>query len=202
MYTKSVHVLTQKSEYRFFREQPQGIQTLSPITPTALANTDGCTWVPRNEWTRTVKRGETKKILVRKTKRGGCRSRKSRHRSKNKYEKFYSLGNNCFGLKTKKESLHQTIQAFKFPSCLTLQETKLRKMGSIKIDEYQVFEKIRPGLGGGLLTAIKENLNPVLISPFNEEDEIIIVQCQINEMKIRMDTAPRMMTNYPAVISG
>ena len=51
-------------------------------------------------------------------------------------EKFSILGNNCFGLKAKKDSFFQTIKAFNFPSCITIQETKLRKMGSIKIKDY------------------------------------------------------------------
>ena len=59
-------------------------------------------------------------------------------------------------------------------------------MGTMKINNYQVFEKIRPGLGGGLLTAIKVNLNPVLISPCNEDAEILVVQCQVNDQKIRI----------------
>ena len=96
------------------------------------------------------------------------------------------MGNNCFGLKAKKKSLVQTIKAFKFPSCITIQETKLRKMGSIKLAEYQIFEKIRPGLGGGLLSAIKSNLNPVLISPVNENVEILVVQCMVNDLQIRV----------------
>ena len=96
------------------------------------------------------------------------------------------LGNNCFGLKAKKESFYQTIKAFNFPSCITLQETKLRKMGSVKLNDYQVFEKLRPGLGGGLLTAIRQSLSPVLISPVKEDVELIVVQCQVNDMKVRV----------------
>ena len=99
---------------------------------------------------------------------------------------FSILGNNCFGLKAKKESLYQTLKAFDFPSCITLQETKMRKMGSVKINDYQVFEKLRPGLGGGLLTAISQSLSPVLISPIKEDTEILIVQCLVNDMKLRV----------------
>ena len=89
-------------------------------------------------------------------------------------------------MKAKKDSFFQTIKAFNFPSCITIQETKLRKMGSIKIKDYQVFEKLRPGLGGGLLTAIRESLNPVLIAPCDENAEILVIQCQINQMKLRV----------------
>ena len=59
-------------------------------------------------------------------------------------------------------------------------------MGSVKVPDYQVFEKIRPGFGGGLLTAIRESLNPVLISPSNEAAEILVVQCQVNDNQIRV----------------
>ena len=59
-------------------------------------------------------------------------------------------------------------------------------MGSIKLNDYQVFEKVRPSLGGGLLTAVRLSLSPVLISPIKEEAEIMVVQCQVNKMKIRV----------------
>ena len=49
----------------------------------------------------------------------------------------------------------------------------MRKMGSVKINDYQVFEKIRPGFGGGLLTAIRQSLSPVLISSIKEDAELL-----------------------------
>jgi hypothetical protein len=74
-----------------------------------------------------------------------------------------------------------------FPSCITIQEEeKISKMGSIKLAEYQIFEKIRPSLGGGLLSAIKTKNNPVLISLVNENVEILVVQCQVNDLQIRV----------------
>ena len=167
----------------FFREQQQGGQIPSH---TAVANVDGSPRISKNEWTCSVKKGKSKKILIRKTKRGGKRSAKSRANLKHKYEKLSIMGNNCFGLKAKKKSLLQAIKAFNFPSFITLQETKMRKIGSMKINEYQIFEKVRPSFGGGLLTAIKQSLKPVLISPCNDEADILVVQCQVNELKIRV----------------
>ena len=35
---------------------------------------------------------------------------------------------------------------------------------SVKLPGYQVFLKNREGLGGGLMTAVDENLSPVLVS--------------------------------------
>ena len=69
---------------------------------------------------------------------------------------------------------------------ITDQEIKLRKSGTIKIENYQIFEKIRSGFGGGLLTAVDLNLEPVLIESANEESEILTVQCKIDLSNIRI----------------
>ena len=64
------------------------------------------------------------------------------------------------------------------PSVVTLQETKSRKNGNVKLEGYQIFEKLRKGgNGGGILTAADENMNPVLVSTGNEEEsEILTIQ--------------------------
>ena len=50
------------------------------------------------------------------------------------------------------------------PCVCMLQETKLSRVGQIKIPSYQIFEVIRQDKeGGSLLTAVHENLNPVFI---------------------------------------
>ena len=86
------------------------------------------------------------------------------------------MGTNAAGLKAKKDSLIENIRLFDQPSIITIQETKFRKMGSMKIENYQIFEKIRNGFGGGLLTAVDSNLEPVLIEVSNDESEILVVQ--------------------------
>ena len=75
---------------------------------------------------------------------------------------FSILACNANGLKGKFESLKNNINYFK-PSCILIQESKLRSTGSHKLNGYQIFEFNRQGAGGGLFTAIDENLNPVLI---------------------------------------
>ena len=75
---------------------------------------------------------------------------------------FSIMGNNANGLGGKTDSLKNTLKIFK-PSCVTIQETKLRTK-KFEIPGYQVFLKNRQGLGGGLLTAVEENLAPVLVS--------------------------------------
>ena len=140
---------------------------------------------PKVDESEKLKKGKPKPVL-KVSKRGGVRSKNSRKRKANKNIKFSIMGNNSAGLKAKKDSLLHNIKLFNYPSAITLQETKLRKPGSIKLKNYQIFEKIRNGLGGGLLTAVDINLDPVLIQCSNEEKEILIVQCNIDKKKIRI----------------
>ena len=45
-----------------------------------------------------------------------------------------------------------------------VQETKLYRKGTFKLENYCVFEKVRENKeGGGLMTVIHENMEPVLI---------------------------------------
>ena len=71
---------------------------------------------------------------------------------------------------------------------MTLQETKARKLGSIHLAGYQIFENIGVGgSGGGLLTAVDQHLNPVLISTGRDEDtEILTVQAKVGTNDIRI----------------
>ena len=122
-------------------------------------------------------------LKVKKTRRGWG-AKKSR-----KQINFSILGNNSNGIKAKKDSLINTLNFFNRPSCVLLQETKLRFPGSLKIKGYQIFEKIRKGLGGGLLTAIDEDLSPLLISSGDCDVEILVVQVQVEKEKIRIINA-------------
>ena len=50
------------------------------------------------------------------------------------------------------------------PSVVMLQETKLYRKGTYKMENFCIFEKIRDiNEGGGLMTIIHENSEPVLI---------------------------------------
>ena len=129
---------------------------------------------------------DLKHEVLKPTKRGGIRSKKNRTITSSKLVKFSILGTNAAGLKAKKDSLKENVQLFNFPSVITIQETKFRKSANFKLENYQIFEKLRPGYGGGLLTAIDKSLNPVLIQPINEDIEILVVQCSIGKMNIRV----------------
>ena len=102
---------------------------------------------------------------------------------------FSIFGSNANGINGKKESLLANINFFQ-PSVITIQETKLRKVGTLRLPGYQVFEKVRSGFGGGLLTAVNETLLPVLISSGKGDDsEILVVQVKTETHNIRIINA-------------
>ena len=86
--------------------------------------------------------------------------KKKKHNKIRKNTDFSVLGSNASGIQHKKESLLHNINKF-LPTVITLQETKLRKVGIFKLQGYQVFEKVRKeaGGGGGLITAVDENIS-------------------------------------------
>ena len=111
---------------------------------------------------------------------------KNRKNKSSKLLKFSILGTNAAGLKAKKDSLKANIKLFDYPSVITVQETKYRKCANFKLENYQIFEKLRPGFGEGLLTAINKSLDPVLIRAVNDDIEILVVQCNIEQVNIRV----------------
>ena len=111
---------------------------------------------------------------------------KRKHNGENINRELSIWGNNSNGLKAKLRSLRANLEQFDFPSCVTLQETKLRQTNLIKIEGYKVFETVRTGLGGGLLTAVIEELEPVLISEGEDDAEILVVQIKVGNQSIRI----------------
>ena len=74
--------------------------------------------------------GTFKKPLRKKVRRGGKRHSKRKHFS------FSLLGNNVAGLQGKAESLDSLIKYCAFPSCITLQETKLGSKSVLGLNGY------------------------------------------------------------------
>ena len=98
------------------------------------------------------------------------------------------MGSNANGLKAKFDSLLNVINIFDKPSCITIQETKLRTSGLNNIPGYQVFQLNRTGFGGGLLTAAHDDLAPVLVTA-NDEVELLVIQVKIGDKQIRIFNA-------------
>ena len=132
----------------------------------------------------------TRKIGKPKTRRGYGKKNERKHKKGLSNMKFCLLGTNSNGLLGKQESLKNAINLFK-PSVITIQESKLTRKGLIKLKGYQLFEKLRPGgQGGGLLTAVDDDLLPVLVSTGTEEEtELMTVQIKVGKYDIRIINA-------------
>ena len=85
-------------------------------------------------------------------------NKKSMKKFVDKSLKFSTMGSNAAGLKAKIDSLQHVLQLLYYPSCVTIQETKMACSGKIKIDGYEIFEKIRNAHGGGLLKVLIESI--------------------------------------------
>ena len=136
-----LYVHTPESKYVFFSQSPEQSQTPNSVreqlgTHSPLDGSGmGSTSVDESEKT---KKGKPKPVL-KVSKRGGVVSKNNRKKKANKFSKFSILGNNTAGLNAKKDSLLHNIKLFNYPSAITLQETKLRKPGRIKLNKLSDF---------------------------------------------------------------
>ena len=95
------------------------------------------------------------------------------------------IGANAAGINNKIESLHRIINVFNL-SVIFIQETKLRQKNKLKLNGYVVFDSPRPNsAGGGILTAVHEALEPTDISNNDDNVEILTVEAQLNNQKVR-----------------
>ena len=130
-------------------------------------------------------RTEEKKKIVKRG-RGGNKTR-----AKEIHDFMTVVGNNSAGLNGKADSLTKLIDELT-PAVIMLQETKLYKQGKIKLKGYVIFERLRNyGGGGGLMTAVHDNLNPILIENDDKAITILVV-----DIKHRNNIIIRTMNCY------
>ena len=92
-------------------------------------------------------------------------------------------------LYSKQHSLKHLVEIIA-PSAILVQESKLKKIGQINFNGYKTFERLRKNKdGGGLLTAVVEDLSPVLVSVGSETNEILTVQVNVGGRRIRIINA-------------
>ena len=118
------------------------------------------------------------------------KTRRGIKRSYNKYKSinFNVVAQNVNSIMSKKESLLAMLNSLS-PCSILLQETKVKKVGSLVLEGYQFFEKIRRNKeGGGLLTAALNALNPVVIDT-DEDAEILVIEITVHEAKVRLINA-------------
>ena len=73
-------------------------------------------------------------------------------------------------------------------SVFMVQETNARKKGKHQLENFVIFESKRIKVGGGSMLGIHENLSPVLVSLYENEFELIMVETNIGKRKIRIIT--------------
>ena len=83
------------------------------------------------------------------------------------------------------------------------QETKIYRKGKIRLDNYCIFESIRgDGEGGGLLTMVHNNFEPVLIPSSNTSkisSNILVVEANLGKSRIRYINGYGVQENAPMI---
>ena len=98
------------------------------------------------------------------------------------------IGCNSAGLLNKVESLKRNIQVFQ-PGVIFIQESKTKRKNKVKLGNYVIFEKIRKDCGGGgLLTAVHKNLEPISVGEDTDE-EVLVVEAKLANRKVRLINA-------------
>ena len=88
----------------------------------------------------------------------------------------------------KADSLVAEIKATS-ANIVTIQETHSVRKGKIKLHtSFVTFESIRGKKHGGTLCAIHEDLNPQLISEYDDPFELIVVEIETEDKGIRVIT--------------
>ena len=95
------------------------------------------------------------------------------------------LSANAEGLKFKVESLKSEIVCQNV-GIFTIQESHFMKKGKLKIDNFEIFEAIRKKQNGGTIIGVNKALSPMLISDYNDEFELIIVEIKLHNKQIRV----------------
>ena len=98
----------------------------------------------------------------------------------------------------KLNSLKRAIEVFN-PAVIMLQETKMKKIGNIRLQGFKNFEKLRENNeGGGLMTIVHEKMDPILIP--NEHSEFLEVDIsgQFGEIRTINCNGPQETLNIEA----
>ena len=128
------------------------------------------------------------KPKIKKTRR--CRGESQNTNNNLKNTNLTIVENNSAGLTGKLDSLKRLIQVF-HSGVVMLQEIKLKKPGTVKLNEFTIFEKLRENnMGGGLMTIVHENIQPILI-PDEHPEFLEVDMVNLDPLGISIPMAPR-----------
>ena len=124
---------------------------------------------------------------------------KKKIRRGNKHKKEFRLtifSTNAAQLKGKLNSFKSELKRTN-SGIFTVQETHFGTKGKIQVDNFEVFEAIRKKVKGGTVIGAHKALKPVLISEYNEEFELIVVEIKVAKREIRVITGYGPQENWP-----
>ena len=73
-------------------------------------------------------------------------------------------------------------------SVFMLQVTNARKKGKHQLENFELFQSKRTKMGGGSMLGVSKSLNPVLVSLYENEFELVVVETKIEKKEIRFYT--------------
>ena len=73
-------------------------------------------------------------------------------------------------------------------SVFVVQETQARKKGKHQLEHFVIYESKRSKIGGGSMMGFHESLNPVLVTNYENEFELMVVEIKIGKKEIRFLT--------------
>ena len=95
------------------------------------------------------------------------------------------MGVDSAGISSKLTSFEQVVRKLQ-PSIFSIQETKLKRQGKLKLEKFVIYELNRKNKnGGGLAIGVLEDLSPVWISEGDDNAEVLVVEVDISGFKIR-----------------
>ena len=92
---------------------------------------------------------------------------------------------NAAGLRNKSHSFKNELNVVN-AGIFTIQETHFKKKGTLKVKDFDIFEVIREKQKGGTMIGVHKSLNPMLITEYNKDFELLVVEIDISKHKIRI----------------
>ena len=108
------------------------------------------------------------------------------------------MSTNAAQLKGKLDSFKSELKYSKV-GLFTVQETHFATKGKVQIEGFEIFEAIRKKVKGGSMIGAHKGLKPILISDYNEEFELLVVEITIANKKLRIMTGYGPQENWPEV---
>ena len=93
---------------------------------------------------------------------------------------------NAAGIRSKLFTFKKVLSELK-PSVFFVEETKLKDVGEIKLENYVIFERVRNNRdgGGGLALGCLKELHPVWVKEGQDQVETLSVNIFVQKMQIR-----------------